>query len=399
MLRSDSIDHRYPFTFVLNCYAESDRDALAMVNDPRLSRVVIVGARGSGKTTVLRAALLQWADRPEDQLPDTDLPLLIELGPFAEALRSEPVCSPVEFWQQRCPPNWGLDPTVFQQWLRAGRIALFGDGLDRIPDPNLREDVLAAMHRFLETYPRCRIVITCYCPEQQPSWEVTKILDSLTLPGDEDFRADLKLQPFTDAQISVFLQKWGQSVSTRDCGPQGNTPHDRLAQAIAASPAVRELAGNPMLLTLFAVLNQQAELPLHRAGLLGACGQLVLAHWCPGYSLPAPDNMVQTEPLARATLKRSHSARYRPCDAGRLKTGLCQLTNRSAAGGGHRGDSPGCALQASPPVAQAILCSVRESGGLLVPLGDGVWTFAHPLLSGIFLGRRPARPFCRGAEY
>ncbi|MCZ0902160.1 NTPase, partial [Microcoleus sp. HI-ES] len=54
---------------------------------------------------------------------------------------------------------------------------------------------------------------------------------------------------------------------------------ERLQQAIAASNSIRELAGNPLLLTMMAILNRNQELPRFRAKLYEEASKVLLHKW------------------------------------------------------------------------------------------------------------------------
>jgi predicted NACHT family NTPase len=52
-----------------------------------------------------------------------------------------------------------------------------------------------------------------------------------------------------------------------------------MLQAIEHSPAIQQLAGNPLLLTLMAILHRTQELPRDRAELYNQCTRLLLHQW------------------------------------------------------------------------------------------------------------------------
>ncbi len=53
----------------------------------------------------------------------------------------------------------------------------------------------------------------------------------------------------------------------------------RLEKAIHDSKAIQELAGNPLLLTLMAILNRGEELPRDRARLYEKASEVLLHQW------------------------------------------------------------------------------------------------------------------------
>src|ERR1700676_1305808 len=59
------------------------------------------------------------------------------------------------------------------------------------------------------------------------------------------------LQDLDDAQIEDFLARWHRGASEE--ARQGDTKRELLARAIVDSAAIRQLAGNPLLLTMMAI--------------------------------------------------------------------------------------------------------------------------------------------------
>jgi predicted NACHT family NTPase len=139
------------------------------------------------------------------------------------------------------------------------------DGLDEIFDSTLRKEVTTAIHRFADEYPVTRILVTSrIIGYQHQAWR------------DESFR-HFMLQELEDAQIEDFLGRWhrGAYEEARDV----DTKRELLARAIADSAAIRQLAGNPLLLTMMAILNRTQDLPRDRVRLYEKCAELLLHHW------------------------------------------------------------------------------------------------------------------------
>ena len=87
------------------------------------------------------------------------------------------------------------------------------------------------------------------------------------------------LQDLDDEQIETFLESWHQDTYRPEESNERKEKHDRLLRAIGASRAIRELAGNPMLLTMMAIVNRSQELPRDRAKLYRQCAELLLDRW------------------------------------------------------------------------------------------------------------------------
>jgi len=92
------------------------------------------------------------------------------------------------------------------------------------------------------------------------------------------------LEDFDDVQTRSFLQRW-HSVAEED-------PKERvrlqaqLERALDESRAIRDLSGNPLLLTMMAILNRNQDLPRDRVELYREASRVLLHEWDASRSLP-----------------------------------------------------------------------------------------------------------------
>jgi len=244
---------------------QSTRPVLKVVNDPDLRRLVILGDPGSGKSTLLQYLLIQWAEKVAPDLKQDALPLLIELREYARLRHEGNVTSFLGYLHQGESVRWHFDQAQLDSWIKANPCVVMFDGLDEVFDPALRKEVTRAIHRFADKYPLARVLVTSrIIGYQHQTWR------------DEGFR-HFMLQELEDAQIQDFLVRWhlGAYEEVR----QGNTKRELLARAIADSLAIRQLAENPLLLTMMAILNRTQDLPRDRVRLYEKCAELLLHQW------------------------------------------------------------------------------------------------------------------------
>ena len=162
--------------------------------------------------------------------------------------------------------RWHFEESQLDAWLKANPSLVLFDGLDEIFDPTLRREISTAIHRFADNYyPRTRIVVTSrIIGYQHQAWR------------DENFR-HFMLQDLDDDQIADFLNRWHRGAY--EDGRAGKAKRELLARALADSAAIRQLAGNPLLLTMMAILNRTQDLPRDRAELYEQCARLLLHQW------------------------------------------------------------------------------------------------------------------------
>jgi hypothetical protein len=246
---------------------QTPRNALELVDDPVLPKVVILGDPGAGKSCLLQALTLRWAERPELERQRLDLPLLIELRAYAQARERDHINGFLDFWQRSPLALCQLDSRGLRELLEAGQAQVFFDGLDEVFDSALREEVANVIQRFANDFPRVRVVVT------------SRVID---YKGESFRSADFRhfmLQELEDDQITTFLDRWHRDTYRSTETAERDEKHARLTRAIANSRPIRELAGNPLLLTMMAILNRYRDLPRDRAELYEECSKLLLQQW------------------------------------------------------------------------------------------------------------------------
>ncbi len=244
---------------------QSPRPVLEVVGDDRIEHLVILGDPGSGKSTLLKALALEWAQtEPASERNDRTLPLLIELGAY-DRWKCPSGKSFIRYLQDAQTVHRLEQFRLDEQLRRRGGSILLLDGLDEIFDQNSRKDALNDIHRFSNEYPETRIVVT----SRWIGYDQRQLTDA----GFHHFM----LQDLDDAQIKEFLDRWYDTFTTDMCDRMAKK--ERLSRAIGDSRAIRELAENPLLLTMMSILNLHQELPRDRVKLYERATEVLLHHW------------------------------------------------------------------------------------------------------------------------
>ncbi len=254
-------------------FNQQSRSIWEIIGDPTaeqqkrpIQHKVILGDPGSGKSSLLQYLALTWAQRPTSELSLYPLPLLIELRLYGRD-KQEGKCDGLLSFIHKGNVTCRLNEHQLHEKLKeSSAIALF-DGIDEIFDPGLREEVVRDIHRFSNDYPGVQIIVTS-------RWLGYK---GQTL-RDAGFR-HFMLQELEAGQIQDFIWRW-HNLTFRDTDQEDKTrKRDRLNRAIQNSKAIRELAGNPLLLTMMAILNRNQELPRDRPELYNQASRLLLHQW------------------------------------------------------------------------------------------------------------------------
>ena len=238
-------------------YFEKPRlPVLGVITDPRYRRAVILGDPGSGKSTLSRYVLLSLIGPPHvieadeklrSAFPD-HLPLMIELRSFA-GLRADNKCDTfLEFLEYLGKTEgWGLNKDALQEHLKNdGRAVVIFDGLDEIFNPEDRETVARQIIGFGLHYSKARVIVT-----SRIIGFPKKILET---GGFTVFT----LQDLDQRQVEQFVEQW-YSLALADRPDDARSRRERILHSFGESASIRQLAGNPMLLTIMAIIGKHIE--------------------------------------------------------------------------------------------------------------------------------------------
>ena len=239
---------------------------LDVINDKqKYPYIVILGDPGSGKSTLLQYLALNWARSPLNSVTSQQISLLIELRIYIRSVESGHCKNFLEFFHQSPGSICHLNQHQLQEQLKAGDAVVMFDGLDEIFNPGKREDVITAIHLFTNEYPRVRVIVTSRIIGYKPQ----RLQDA----GFHHFI----LQDLNAEKIQEFVRRWHELTFT-DAVEKARI-RDRMERALAYSSTIRDLAGNPLLLTIMAILNRGQELPRDRAELYNQASRVLLYQW------------------------------------------------------------------------------------------------------------------------
>lgn len=235
-------------------------------------KIVLLGDPGAGKTSLARYLALSLAD-PEGSAARLapfagSLPLLVELKSY-EAARSERGCQTLlEFLGQLArAEGLGLAESLLDRYLsHDGRAVAIFDGLDEIFDPAHRAAVTRQIAAFAARYPKVSVVVT------------SRIIGySRATLTDADF-THATLQDLDTDQIRDFLAGW-YALALQDRPAEAQARTSRLLAAISESRSIAEMAGNPLMLTILAIIGRHQELPRERWKVYDYAATVLVERW------------------------------------------------------------------------------------------------------------------------
>ena len=254
-------------------YEKPPRSVIEVLTDPAVPYAVVLGDPGSGKSTLARYVLLSLADPSGDarlrQAFPGYLPLLIELREYAAVRAKSPGCQTFLDFLNYLHLTEDFYPTgcTLDQYLVEGCPALIiFDGLDEIFDPEERHRISRLIGGFQSRYPQARLLVTSRIIGYR-----RKILT------DHDFR-HYTLQDLGERQAEAFIKRW-YATALSDKPTEAADREARLMRALRDSSSIRQLSGNPMLLTILAIIGKNKELPRERWKLYDHAAGVLIEHW------------------------------------------------------------------------------------------------------------------------
>lgn len=258
---------------------QSDRISIADIWEKLTKEspaAVIQGFPGMGKSTLMERLTLYMAraglrqsdpDMPErERLRPQLIPVLLHLGRYGDACSKTPDLSLEEYLIRVLKELdiEGVDMFV-RQSLDASRVLVMLDGLDEVSNPEKRQQVQEAIRVFIRN--RSNSSTNSY-----NRFLITSRIAGYDQHAFPDYR-HFTVAELTDAQIDYFLPRWCRanamhyaitpSTSKEDqeaIARRVNKQIQELRDAIQGSEAAKELAENPLLLTLLAVMQQNSVL-------------------------------------------------------------------------------------------------------------------------------------------
>jgi NACHT domain len=279
----------------------TDRHSIGeFLDHPTPLVLAVIGSAGSGKTTLLRHTAQSICRARRRRRP---VPILLYLRDHVVALADDRdvtlpalVRATLGRYAAHEPPGW------FEQRLADGDCVVLLDGLDEVADTEQRRQVSDWVARWIEQYPRNDWIISA----RPDGYRTAPVAGALVM----------QVRGFTDEQVAAFLDGWFLAVEKQRGGGAGEEVLRRarlqareLLDKVMATPNLRDLAVNPLLLTMIANVHlYRGALPGSRADLYREICEVLL--WRRGESkglagvLPGDKKTILLNALAFGMMRR-----------------------------------------------------------------------------------------------
>ena len=213
----------------------------------KYSKLIVLGKPGSGKTTFLKYLAIQCT---LGKFQVNQLPIFINIKDWVEAQTPTLLNYLTQVWQP-----YSITTEQIVELLQYGRGIILLDGLDEIKEGYSRH-ITQEIDDFIQNFNSNQFVITCRTGQEYKFNNFTEV----------------EIADFDFQQIESFVRKWFASVDP--------VKSKRFIQKLQENESIKELANNPLLLSLLCLMFQEtAELPWNRLELYQEGLNLLLKKW------------------------------------------------------------------------------------------------------------------------
>lgn len=357
---------------------EATRDNPLDFLHPPGGRHVILGDPGSGKSTLLKFMALAGRSKPLQKRyhapADDRLPLLVVLRKYADALKSEPDLPLLDYIARNIQADFSLpdvDRDFLEYYLENCQALLLFDGMDELPNPRFKQTVRDRIHTLLNRYPGNSAVITSRIVGYEEPHRF-----------DERGYRHHKVARLRLPEMERFVADWyAERIENRRERDANIKDLNRILRE-GEQQAIRDLAANPLLLTIIALVHRiDAVLPDERVVLYQKCTETLLNTWH-NWKYAHQEGETRRGKIERRNRRRIEALAYWMHEqAGGDEGEQRAVVSYEAAHARlvehirqhERLDDPDDALD----LAEGFLEFVRKRAGLLIEVGDRQYSFVH----------------------
>ena len=233
-------------------------------------KFVLLGAPGSGKTTLMSYFAVMLADKKSAKLGLDNtvdwLPIILRIRDLSRQPEEISILDYAKLYAEKNLAVDDLPVGFFEHWLENGRAIILLDGLDEIPEEAKRYQIVERIESFLTRFGENRAIIT-----SRPAGYKQDFFRTGEFPH-------FQLQSFDDEKIEEFINRWYDSRFADKV--ERERRKESLRKALDENERIKLLGRNPLLLTIIALIHRYyALLPKERHKLYDKAAETLLTSW------------------------------------------------------------------------------------------------------------------------
>ncbi len=343
-----------------------DRIGLSRISEKRIlgveavkqyPKLMVLGKPGSGKTTFLKYLAIRCSS---GDFLGHFVPIFITIRDLSESL-NQPNC--LEFITKFFSRH-SINPNQIAEVIKKGRALFLLDGLDEVREI-VAHRIIKDIREFSDQYHTNQFVITCRISARG------YMLENFT---------EVEVADFNYKQIQTFTSKWFKTKNS------DSDIAERFMEQMQFNAPIRELATNPLLLTLLLLeFEDSGEFPTDRAELYRQGIATLLKKWDAKRGIMR-DQVYQNLSLSRKKDLLSHIAltTFERKDFFFKKEDFCRYIAEFI----RNIPDAQTDLEALRVDSEAVLKSIEVQHGLLVERARDIYSFSHLTFQEYFTARK-----------
>jgi energy-coupling factor transporter ATP-binding protein EcfA2 len=338
------------------------------------ARTVILGDPGSGKSTLLAFLALVGTSKTLQTRcgvsEDNRLTIVVTLRRYADELKSRKNLPLLDYILEvaKADFNMGMiDKSFYEYYLESGQSIILFDGLDELPGSGFKTIIRQRIESFNINYPLNTLIVT-----------------SRLVGYEAEIRFDKTYGHFRVSKLRIneierFISDWYSARIDDQVEKKRNASDLIRVITHPDSESIRGLARNPLLLTIVALVHRvDAVLPDQRVVLYQKCTETLLNTW---YKAKRRD-----EEIVKGRVERRNRLRIEEIAYWMHKKSLAEQ-GRSVAPREDllafltayisKNEKIKDSDEPAEDQAEIFLEFIKNSAGLLIEAGDGLYSFIH----------------------
>jgi hypothetical protein len=275
-------------------HAQARIPSLELIARPDAPRLVLLGDPGAGKSSLTRYVLLKLLEPRSGtgegeawrEALDGTWPVLVELRDLL-AREAEGRCADLLGYLAYTgeTQGFGFDRDALEARLRAGPSLIIVDGLDEIFSVARRKAMVEEIVGLEGRFPHARVLVT------------SRIAGFNARPFEDAGFTLATLDDLDQDQIALFARAW-LGLAFPGEPEKAERARGDLVEALRRRPQLAVLAGNPLILTIMAIIARHKRLARSRTQLYAQALEVLCYAWDyrRGLALPGDSPLADLQP-------------------------------------------------------------------------------------------------------